>query len=127
MEMAKYFKTGAQKLFSLVKKHPTTFLGILFLTLLVLPSAAHCDIGSAFTETKSQVQSVVSNKSGLFWIFMAVILGSGIWALFKGSWKGVGIALLIGIILGNFSGVIDAVLNTKIFKNESQNEQSGKG
>ncbi|MCB1073570.1 MAG: hypothetical protein KDK96_10815 [Chlamydiia bacterium] len=127
MEMAKHFKTVTQKLFSLIKKHPTSLLGIFFLALLFLPSAGYCDIGSAFTETKSQVQSVVSNKSGLFWIFMAVILGSGIWALFKGSWKGVGIALLIGIILGNFSGVIDAVLNTKIFKNESQNEQNGKG
>lgn len=126
MEMAKHFKTGAQKLFSLIKKHPTSLLGIFFLSLLLLPSAGFCDINSAFSETKSQVESVVSNRSGLFWIFMAVILGSGIWALFKGSWKGVGIALLIGVILGNFSDVIDTVLTTKIFKSKSQQEQSGK-
>lgn len=53
-----------------------------------------------------------------------MILGSGVWALYKGSWKGVGIALLIGIILGNFSDVIDTVLGTKIFKNKTHNEQS---
>ena len=124
--MVKNLKTTTQKLTAVLKNHPATILGIFFFVLTLLPAVGFCDINSAFGETKSQVESIVSNRSGLFWIFMAVILGSGIWALFKGSWKGVGIALLIGVILGNFSDVIDTVLTTKIFKNKSQQEQSGK-
>ena len=127
MEMTKKLQFGVQKLLRFVRKHPSSILGIFFLSLLLLPSSGFCDINSAFSETKTQVESVVSNRSGLFWIFMAVILGSGVWALYKGSWKGVGIALLIGVILGNFSDVIDTVLGTKIFKNKSHNEQSKNG
>ncbi len=125
MEMTSYLRAGAHKLLRFVKKHPLSILGLLILGLLSLPAAGFCDINSAFSETKTQVETVVSNRSGLFWIFMAVILGSAVWALFKGSWKGVGIALLIGMILGNFPDVIDTVLSTKIFKNKSQNERKG--
>jgi len=123
MQMTKHLKIHAQKIVQLIKKHPTSILGAFFLILTLLPIAGFCDINSAFSETKTQVEAVVSNRSGLFWIFMAVILGSAVWALYKGSWKGVGIALLVGIILGNFSDVIDTVLGTKIFKNKSQQEQ----
>lgn len=122
----KILKITTQKIAADLKNHPTCVLGVFFLALTLLPAVGFCDINSAFGETKSQVESIVSNRSGLFWIFMTVILGSGVWALFKGSWKGVGIALLIGVILGNFSDVIDTVLTTKIFKNKSQQEQSGK-
>jgi len=127
MQMTRHFKVVAEKLVYFIKNYPTSILGAFFFVLTLLPAVGFCDINSAFGETKSQVESIVSNRSGLFWIFMAVILGSGIWALFKGSWKGVGMALLIGVILGNFSDVIDTVLTTKIFKNKSQQEQNRNG
>lgn len=123
MEIKKRLNLRAQKLYHFVKKHPTAIFGIFFFSFLLLPAGGFCDINSAFGETKSQVQAIVSNRSGLFWIFMAVILGSAVWALYKGSWKGFGMALLIGIVLGNFSDVIDTLLGTKIFENKSQNEQ----
>ncbi len=125
MEKFKKLRLVGQRLVRLTKKYPTLVSGGVLL-LILLPVSGFCDINSAFGETKEQVESIVSNRSGLFWIFMAVILGSGIWSLFKGSWKGVGIALLIGVVLGNFSDVIDTVLNTKIFKNKTEHEQIGK-
>jgi len=97
-------------------------IGLACLLFCLLPVLSFCDINNAFTETKSQVDAIVSNRSGLFWIFMAIILGSAIWALYKGSWKGVGIALLIGVLLGNFSAVIDTVLGTKIFNKTEQHQ-----
>lgn len=106
-----------------IKAHPVLALGVLVLAFTSIPALGFCDINAAFGETKEQVESIVSNRSGLFWIFMAIILGSGIWSLFRGSWKGVGIALLIGVVLGNFSDVIDTVLNTKIFKNKTEHHQ----
>jgi len=111
----KNLKTTPKKLFTVLEKNPATTLGVFFSILMLLPAAGFCDINSAFSETKIQVESIVSNRSGLFWIFMVIILGSAIWALFKGSWKMLGIALLIGVILGNFPDVIDTVLTTKIF------------
>lgn len=69
MEMTKHLKTRARNIIRFIKRHPTSILGLFFLTLTLLPSLGFCDINSAFGETKTQVESIVSNRSGLFWIF----------------------------------------------------------
>ena len=114
------YKDLTKKMLKKIKENPAPILYFMLFVFTFVPSIGFGDINSAFMETKSQIDSVISNKSGLFWIFMAVILGGGVWALYKGSWKGIGIALLLGLILGNFSGVIDTVLNTKIVSEASK-------
>ena len=94
---------------------PKSIVSFFLFSIMAFPLRGFCEINTAFQQIKTQLELLVSDKLGLSWIIIAVLLIISIFQLIKGNWKAVGFLLIICLIIGGFSGWVDGLSSINIF------------